>query len=421
VHDGCKAPTGIVVRHDGAKAYVNCWVSQNLGVVSLGSIQRLDKAVSAFDPVAANAALDRGRRFYFTGRGRWSGDSKVNAPTPLPTLNGNGFGSCGSCHPFGLSDNITWAFAAGPRQTTSMDGSFSKGAVQKQRAFNWTAINDELHDFERNTRDTSGGIGALTESATCGQLATEIRTALPTQLQGPVRLLQRSLANPERCTTDFDDMDEFVKTIRPPRGLRRLDSAMVATGREVFARTGAATNAGNCVNCHGGAGWTVSRVFYDLTNEATTALHTTPLDRSLVPAGQNNHVNHLEPEQVSPGVVRAPEQIACAIRNVGSFGPDALEKRVVAGNVVPSQGVSGYNVPSLYGTQLGAPYLHAGGAATLDELFTSHFKAGNDNFNPSDAEKEALKQFILSIDATTEELAVPLGFDICPERFPAPQ
>lgn len=423
VHDGCKAPTGLVVRHDGAKAYVNCWVSQNLGVVLLGSDQRLDKAVSAFDPVAGNANIDRGRRFYFTGRGRWSADSKSNVATDLPTIDGNAFGSCGSCHPFGLTDNITWAFAAGPRQTTSMDGTFSKnGTVRKQRALNWSAINDEIHDFERNTRDTSGGRGALTQTAagTCGQLATETRTVLPTQLQGPLRLLQKSAQNPERCTTDFDDMDEWVKTIRPPRGLTRLDSAQKATGREVFARVGPASNAGNCVNCHSGAGWTVSRVFYDFTNEATTLLHTTAIDTSTLPAGQNNHVNHLENEQVSPGVTRGPEQVACVIRNVGSFGPAELEKRIVAGAVVPSQGQFGFNVPALYGLQIGAPYLHAGGAATLDDLFASHFRAGNDNFNPSNAEKEALKQFLLSIDATTEELAIPAGKDICPASFSAP-
>src|SRR6185295_6368058 len=104
-----------------------------------------------------------GRHLFFTGRGRWSN---------------NGWSSCGSCHPDGLSDNMTWSFGAGPRQSTALDGSYSHGGgVQKQRVFNWTGIFAEMHDFERNTRGTQGGKGAITRpdpnivGATCGNLA----------------------------------------------------------------------------------------------------------------------------------------------------------------------------------------------------------------------------------------------------------
>src|ERR1043165_8944883 len=87
---------------------------------------------------------------------------------------GEGWSSGGSCHPDGLTDNMTWIFGAGPRQTTSQDGTFSHGpGAQKQRILNWTGIFDEHHDFERNTRDVSGGLGAITTAAQqsdCGQL-----------------------------------------------------------------------------------------------------------------------------------------------------------------------------------------------------------------------------------------------------------
>ena len=54
-------------------------------------------------------------------------------------------------------------------------------------------------------------------------------------------------------------------------------------------------------------------------------------------------------------------------------------------NYFRAQGRGGYNVPSLYGVALGAPYLHHGQAATLTELFTevrwqSHWQAGNPLF-----------------------------------------
>lgn len=39
-------------------------------------------------------------------------------------------------------------FARGPRQSTSLDGSFSKKDKNDRRILNWTAIVDELSDFE---------------------------------------------------------------------------------------------------------------------------------------------------------------------------------------------------------------------------------------------------------------------------------
>ena len=79
----------------------------------------------------------------------------------------------------------------------------------------------------------------------------------------------------------------------------------------------------------------------------------------------------------------------CVIRNVGTFGvpgntsrTDALEKKPDA---TRAQGRGGFNVPSLYGLALGAPYLHHGQANTLEALFDDpkwvlHLRAGNPNF-----------------------------------------
>lgn len=423
VLDGCKGPSGIVLRHDGARAYVNCWVSHRLGVVALGSDQKLLKSVEAYTNDAARLSVDKGRRFFFTGRGRWSGNAKDNGTT-APTLNGLAWGDCASCHPDGLSDNITWIFGAGARQSTALDATFSKGAVLKQRALNWTGINDELHDFERNTRDTSGGLGAITTSDTCGTLGSETRQALGGQLGQPVRELQATAKN---CQHDWDDIENFVKTIRPPRGLKKsLDPTKVALGEQIFA-DGTATDRAACVRCHGGPAFTVSRIFYPQTSpntaalaDAVTGLFTiagTPLA-----ATWNVHTRHIENERFvgEPSAAGLPPaEVSCAIRKLDTFGPAALEKKQNLTD--PSEGQGGFNVPSLYGMSLGAPYLHSGEAQTLDELFANfpgHLKAGNDNFSATADQLEALKEYVLSIDALTPEIDVPAGFDVCPTTFP---
>src|SRR6185503_17571893 len=109
---------------------------------------------------------------------------------------------------------------------------------------------------------------------------------------------------------------------------------------------------------------------------------------------------------------------------------DALEIRIPAASTKApsrSEGRAGYNVPSLYGLALGAPYLHHGQALSLEELFTdsrwsAHLTAGNPNFLASagaDQDREDLINFLLSIDAGTDEQPIPPGWDGCPLIFPS--
>lgn len=408
---GCQNPTGIVTRHaDNNTLYVSCWASRQLGVVDLAKQELAQKIVSSAPAVASEeqAKVDRGRRFFFTGRGRWSSEA---------------WSSCGSCHPGGLTDNITWGFPAGPRQTVALDGTFSHfpGKPQKQRVLNYSAIFDELHDFERNTRNVSGGLGAITTAAAgeCGMLAKE--TAQMASADGvgqPVKELQATAGN---CTLDWDDIESWVKTIRPTRALQRVDAALVTRGRAVFQE-------GNCATCHGGSGWSVSRLFFTPSSAGNLALTTTPL---VVPqVVKNPHVFQIAPEPpiVAGGTPTPPNQIACVIRNVKTFGvfgnaaaTTALE--VKNSGMARAQGEGGYNVPSLYGMALDAPYLHHGQAPTLEALFTSsafidHLRAGNANFLTNDAtaaaDRAALIAFVTSIDATTTEFDIPATYDICP-------
>jgi YVTN family beta-propeller protein len=411
----CQTPTGIVTAHVGGFAYVNCWVTRQLGVIDLSS-QALVKTVEAAAITTDEASAQRGRRFFFTGRGRWSK---------------NAWSDCGSCHPDGYSDNITWSFNAGPRQTTALDGTFAHhpGDPQKQRVLNWTGIFDEIHDFERNTRGVSGGLGAITTAGAggCGDLATEVRINIddatrPGGLAEPVQAIIARTTGV--CVHDWDDVAAWTKTVRPPRGRRFADPAAVLRGAAIFGEpTATASNAG-CVKCHGGAGWTVSRVSFAPTASAIDDEHAATFTRPTAwPASWNNHGKRIEIEQAGTG--RAPEQVACVLRNLATFGPAELEQRLVAGALVPAQGSQGYNVPSLYGMALGAPFLHHGLARDLPALFDdatwlAHAEAGSavwlhtGTAGEIAARKADLITFLQAIDATTDEQAVPGPFDGCP-------
>ncbi len=415
----CFNPTGIVVTV--GKAYVNCWGNQRLGIVDLANQSLTDAVVSVPAPTApADLAVSRGRHFFFTGRSRWSNSA---------------WSSCASCHPDGLSDNITWYFAAGPRQSTSMDGSYSHGPTFKQRVFNWTGIIDEMHDFEGNTRGVQGGKGAITTAAAqadCGNLLMETQGALPAGgLAKSTKEVADALAI--KCAPNaWDDIDSYARTIRPPKGRRpapvgTLDAAAVTRGAAQFVT-------GECAKCHGGSGWTVSRRHFVPSTAVNDALLTTAFTKPTAwPASwtfQSTFQVAAQPTaaEVAPfdaGAV-APPQVACSIRNIDTFGvpndvtaTNALEVKGAGGR---AQGRGGYNTPSLYGLQVAAPLLHHGQAATLDELLTdakwvNHTRAGNANFltgATAAAERADLIQYLWSIDATTPEIAVPTGFDGCP-------
>jgi YVTN family beta-propeller protein len=444
----CQDPTGLAVAHLAARAYVNCWVTRSLGVVDLAS-QALVKTVVSDAIAEGEKDVQAGKRFYFTARGRWSNES---------------WEACGSCHPDGLTDNITWIFPTGPRQTISMDGTFSHAAskAQSQRVLNWTAQFEEIHDFERNTRAVSGGLGAITE----GNCNAPDEKARPLAIDGfrtgkstatgtdlALASAKELQDQPGGCNKDWDQIEAFVKTIRPSRGLRGLDPASVARGAALFARAGtggADPNAAGCVACHGGAGWTVSRTFYRATAKRTDELAATAFQPpatfpSAVAAGtlawsfQTLQIaiqpasSLFDADEATTAI--GPNQLACVLRNLGTFGvpgDDAATKALELKNdatkpsfVARAQGRLGYNVPSLYGMALGAPYLHHGGARTLAELFDdpkwrSHAEAGSavwlhqGSTDDIAARKRDLVNFLLAIDATTAIQDVPAGFDACP-------
>ncbi len=425
---GCQNPIGVVTAHNvsiTAKMYVDCWVSRSVTVVDLNQQKAIAKIASSSAPAAGlETDINKGRRFYFTGRARWSNES---------------WSSCGSCHPDGLSDNITWRFPAGPRQTTSMDGTFSHGAgAQKQRILNWSAIFDEVHDFERNTRGVSGGLGAITTGTCGGNLSGETKLSLnpndatntdlnglKVQLGAPsIQEIQDGVVTGPSCVKDWDEINIFVKTIRPPKARTTADAASVDRGLTLFRQ-------GGCAQCHGGAGWTLSRRFFTPLSATNTALATTAFND----LGAPKHTTQIQAEPTATaGVFIAPAQVSCVLRRVGSFGvsgdttaTDTLERKGVTGFPRAQGEFAGYNIPSLYGLSVAGPLLHHGQAKTLDELFgdakyAAHRLAGSPVFNSGNPlagqDLSDMKNFLFSIDAAKTEESPPSGSELCPTVFP---
>ena len=414
-----KNPVGIAIGYTGRNfALVANDVSRNLTVVDLKT-QTIAQTKDAKPNVVSAAALPakgspedhklKGKRFFNTGTARWS-------------LKGQGWGACQSCHMDGLTDNVSWFFARGPRQSTSLDGSFSKKNPADQRIFNWSAIFDEVDDFELNTRGVQGGVGAIVSALSAPPVAAD---RIDIAALGHAGLAGSSAqasdpTNPAGLPaagklTDWSEITEYMKGIRAPRGSKAVDAAKVEKGKALFAE-------GNCAGCHGGDKWTISSLFYKPSKDATAAAAAkawtppTGFPVSLLPA--TTPANQLMRFPATNGNL---DQLQCILRPVGTFGANdgrtgAAELR--ADMKTPAQGNEvdgkGYNPPSLFSVSIGAPYLHNGGAQTLESLFSDGFKphhtALSTGFLDGWDRKEkvdALVSFLLSIDDETPTYVVP--------------
>jgi YVTN family beta-propeller protein len=425
---GIKVPTGLVTGHANGRLYVNNWVDRSLSVVNL-ALQQVDATgdgvVSEPKPMATTAEgrVLAGKKFFFTGTGRWA-DRQVN--------------SCASCHPDGLTDNLTWIFAAGPRQSTGLDGMYGKTTMGDQRVFNWTGIFDEMHDFELNTRGTAGGKGAITEGTvpndTPFDLAAGVLLTGFTQvtrndfLSGSTKAVVATRA----VLRDWDEIDEYGKTIRPNRAPTNLDAMAVTRGRAVFVNN-------NCHFCHGGQKWTSSQLPYTPSPDkngslpgttggpdAGTGLRTRTLDAGVIFGRPNDQLMvDIErgvalPDGGSGNV--GPERITCVLRNVGTYNvADAIERKA---DGTAAQGGKGFNPPALTSVATGAPYFHHGRARTLEEIFTpqyaTHYQAASANFlaggGTSMAERQQISDliaFLKSIDESTTPVPLEPSQNIC--------
>ena len=392
--------------------------------------------------------IHKGKKFFWTSTGRWSN---------------NGWGSCGGCHPDGITDGVTWVFATGPRQTLGLDSDYGKRPdgtpdPTDQRILNWTAIFDEIHDFENNTRGVSGGLGAVVSA---GGKQIDLAATKDNNLNGSVKQLAADGSTPRALVgggtdvvdvanaSDWDAIDAYAQTLRSLRHGRKGDPASdaVKRGKALFEQ-------GKCANCHAGAKWTTSRRFYLPTQgaaagSATCSLQTTMLAKKSVPVGgnvpQTIELFQLQTERPgnkacmmaadcggTPGVnctngfcTVAPQRLTCSLRNVSTFAAGAQGSKLeirsdtnAMGVNLIAEGQNGYNVPSLLSLAATAPYFHNGSALTLVDVLTNaayrgHVTAGNPNFTVDAMGAEDLAAFLLSIDQSTQTYPVDPTLDLC--------
>ena len=432
-------PFALAVNENSRNVSVIGFAAQDV-IASLAS----EAAPAASDPGKYDAPVNTGKKFFVTGLGRWS-------------LKGQGWNSCESCHPDGLTDNVTWYFGRGPRQTVSLDGTYDPKDGTKRRILNWTGIFDEVHDFELNTRGNSGGLGAIVWQNSAppgaddrivfdGSALAGAQKAPATRQDGlngsTISMMPGGATTPPSVLPDWNNIDAFVKFIRAPKAPTNLDSTAVAAGKALLL-------ANNCNGCHNGSQWTISRVFYT-PNEANdnsvtpgglmTTDYTAP---TLFPAALNppssggtRKAKLRLVNAAAPFLNAANDQINCILRDVGTYpatgtagiGPTGgtAPKEVRQDMTTQAQGITGFNIPSLLGVVTGAPYFHGGNARTLEEAFSTtfatHYKAHSAIFVPTSTEIAQIVAFLSSIDETATKVDAPatLGFsaDLCPATFP---
>jgi hypothetical protein len=283
--------------------------------------------------------------------------------------------SCASCHDDGHSDNVTWIFPTGPRQTIPLEGMFTHdvpdvaGRLLDQRVLNWSAIRGSATDFNQNSVAVQGGKGFATETATGDRSALVFN-------HGPATGISDSL----------DALQEWITTVRAP--IVPI-GPNVQQGRVVFEQ--------HCGSCHGGAKWTKSQVtqLFALGQAASSGLDAI-FPENPIGAGFFN-VGGVKP--FDEGLATNGPQLLSVTRGasvltlldkVGTFfGPNTpeglLEIRgagaVGAPNTGPGLqstqgfgafGAAGFNSPSLLGLSMSAPYFHDGSAQTLEDVMTRH-------------------------------------------------
>jgi len=356
-----KNPRGIVVNSTDTRAYVMNYVSRNVTVLNLvGADQPLATVLSAPLPVPGSQAdkIHAGKELYNTSVGVFD-PATPGGPAITGRMSNNGWGACSTCHPFGLSDNVVWIFAAGPRRTIPQHTDFDLTDPLRaaMRPLNWSANRDEQEDFELNIRGVSGGLGIIVQADGVTQ-DPAVSDLVPLANANRNQLKVRGFGG-------WDALKAFVQFgIRPPISPMPKNDPDVIAGRALFT-------AANCQQCHGGPQWTTAKIRF-----------TPPPAAAQIVAGQ----------------------IIAELRNVGTFDPAAFNE--VRQNGATPLGADGFVPPSLLSLfAFPQTFFHNGAALSLDEVMNNvtHRSAGTGGVDTltNAADRAKVVTFLNSIDAAS--------------------
>jgi DNA-binding beta-propeller fold protein YncE len=435
-----KNPLGIVIRNN--RAFVMNYISRNVSVVDLDSdaVTKVIETTALPAPGSFDEQLLVGKEMFFSSRGHFDRPNGTTVSTN-ERLSQEAWQNCASCHFAGLTDGNVWFFGSGPRKSVPLNASWSPHNPDDQRLFNYSAVFDELQDFELNIRNTSGP-GPLNlqgkPPAACAFLPPPAQPNIPgtTAIFDPnhgliigddgdinkapcvVNQFAKPNAGRPQVTVTlpgsnkawpaFDAMKEWARfAIRTPEGALTtdvlpanqggLDATTVSQGRRLFFRAG-------CQECHGGTKWTNSNKNFtsppaatDLAQEApvttTGASQLQMFDPALVEINSFN-LNVAGQGNTIPG---QPEIGAVEVNNAGA-------KALGIDHNGDGKG-AGYNIPSLLGIGLLPPYYHNGACETLAcVLANPDHRTGNGRFpdrlsNPADQAK--VVAWLETLDAET--------------------
>ncbi|HXJ55465.1 MAG TPA: beta-propeller fold lactonase family protein, partial [Verrucomicrobiae bacterium] len=418
-----KNPQGIAITRDGTRAYVANFVSRNVSVIDLTTDSVIATVPTSDLPAPGSQGETNlvGAEMFFSSRGNF--DSIPGTNSLQNRLSSEGWQSCSSCHFKGLTDGVVWQFAAGPRKSVPLNASFNPHRRTEQRLLNYSAIFDEIEDFEINIRNVSGP-GPLAGGALDPNHGLLIGdngdlNVAPSVLNGFARAnaerpqVTVTLPGSPNQVPALTALREWVRNaVRTPQspltelglpGEPPLED--ISAGRSLFLQAG-------CANCHGGLHWTISRKDFtsppastEIFTERTGTFTGDPvgvqyLNRflrdvgsfQLGVAGQANPLgaNVGAEEKAAPAVVNAvlqPAQDALGI----DYNNDG-------------RGI-GFNVPSLFGLHSLPPYMHNGAAESLAAVVSDvNHRTDNGQLpdvlaNPDDQAR--LVRFLESIDVNT--------------------
>jgi YVTN family beta-propeller protein len=433
-----KNPQGIVVVPGRPRAYVTNFVSGNVSVLDLASDTVIDSIRTSPLPAAGSneEVVRAGAEVFFSSRGNFNRPAGATVST-TERLSSEGWQSCSSCHFKGLTDGIIWSFNTGPRKSVPLNATFNPNDRNQQRVLNYSAIFDEVQDFEANIRNVSGP-GALATAVACQTPPPATSTLDPNHgliigdngdINSPPcvvndfakpnaarQQLTITLPGSGRAVPALDALNEWVRfAVRTPNGPSSRRSlgggdttADVEAGRQLFMNQG-------CTACHGGPLWTSSvkdfvsppaaaEIFTE-TNPAAPA-PAAPIGKAylnkflrdigsfnLGVAGGNNPIgNNIG------GIEKATQALNAA--GVAGAAPDAL------GFDFNGDGRgNGFSPPSMLGINAVPPYYHNGACETLACVVSNVRHRTANNTRPdlltSERAREQLVAFLRTIAAGT--------------------
>jgi YVTN family beta-propeller protein len=425
-----KNPQGIAISSDGGRAYVANFVSRNVSVINLTNDSVMAVVQSSDLPAPGSQAETNlvGAEMFFSSRGNF--DTIPGTNSLRDRLSSEGWQSCASCHFKGLTDGVVWQFAAGPRKSIPLNSTFNPFNRAQQRMLNYSAIFDEVEDFETNIRNVSGpgalaggfldpNHGLLIGDTSDLNVAPSVVNAfsLPNGGFGRAQVTV-TLPGSANKIPSLTALREWVRnSVRTPNsplsGLPNgpLPSELIA-GRALFLRAG-------CAQCHGGLNWTVSAKDFtsppaasSIFTERTGTFSNNPVGTQFLPRFLRD---------VGSFNIGVPGQGNLLGNNVGA--DEKASAVVVSGVLQPAQDAlgrdynndaqgTGFNVPSLAGVFACPPFLHNGAAETLATVVADvKHRTANGTLpdllvNPAD--QALLVKFLESIDGKTVPF-VPLA------------